>query len=134
MVSAEDQMLAGIIGFSGLLIGEVRSICLTFFEMISRPFPKFNKYLGMTKVEHDQHVLSHNRKQWLGLTKIVLLISFVVVEVWVVYAGVTGKEAILEWVSNRGGVSAQLLECTCCWGLIMFVFLLQERFPNWFQD
>ncbi|MEE3303367.1 MAG: hypothetical protein VX191_00615 [Candidatus Thermoplasmatota archaeon] len=133
MVSEEATWVAIIIGLGGLAMGEVRAIFRTFYELISRPFPKFNKYLGMTKVEYDLNVDSHNRKQWLSWTRIVLLVSIVVFELWMVYAWKFSVDDPLQWIANRGGVPGSVFQCGCCWLFLMFGFFVQEKFPTFFE-
>ena len=126
MVSTEAQVLAVIIGFSGLLFGEVRSIFRTFVDLGTRPFPKFNKYLGMTKKEFERDVDSYHRKWYLGLTKILILLAAIIFEVWMVIAVVYNTQDPLEWLRSTG-YAVNFTQCTCCWGIIMLGFLWQER-------
>ncbi len=133
MVSAEATGVAILIGLGGLATGELRAILRTFFEVISRPVPKFNKYLKMKKVEYDQNVDSHNRKWWLDWTKIVFLASVIVFELWMVYAWIFTVDDPLQWIANRGGVPGSVFQCGCCWLFLMFGFFVQEKFPTFFE-
>ena len=133
MVSEEARVLAVFLLFATLFFGEVRDIIRVFLDLISRPVPKFNKYLGMTKVEYDLNVESYNRKQWLSWARIVLLVSIIVFELWMVYAVKFNADDPLEWLANRGLVE-DFFQCTCCLGFFTVCLLFQEKFPNWFSN
>ncbi|MEC8954446.1 MAG: hypothetical protein VYE70_00460, partial [Candidatus Thermoplasmatota archaeon] len=99
MVSQAAALVAFLIGLGGLATGELRAIVRTFLEVISRPVPKFNKYLKMKKVEYDQNVASYSRKWWLDWTKIVFLASVIVFELWMVYAWLWSADDPLQWIA-----------------------------------
>jgi len=127
-----DVVFGAFITIMLLLFNEVRIVIYTIIRIITRPVPKFNKYLGMTKAEYHYNLDSDNRNFWLSMTKLIAIIILIILEIWWIYATFKpGTIMPLEWILESGAFHSDLSCCGLMWLVLMLHFYLIEKFPYW---
>ena len=77
----------------------------------------------MTKKEYQYNIESDNRNYWLSLTKLVVIMGFVILEIWWIYATfVPGTIMPLKWLLENGVFRNDLTCCGLMWLLLMLNF------------
>lgn len=129
-MASEDLIMAAIVTLSVLLLRDVRDIIIATLRIITKPVPKWNKYLGMKKRDYQYNLDSKNRQMWFLITKIFLLIAVLIFDLWMLYATfVPGILMPSEFI--RVVVNTEIICCGGLWLLVILGFILHEKFPDW---